>query len=142
MLLCVCKTQNTQLFKCKSVLSTYLRYHLYSTNAVNLVHTSQITIRNRMLPNQFYSIYNISTRCKIKYEISLFSARYPISNLQMHCFRTVQRWIYPQESPYMNHALAVNYVDVKACITFPSATSLCIALAIDLEIKNPAWVLL
>lgn len=36
----------------------------------------------------------------------------------------------------MNHTLVVNYVDVKACITFPSATSLSIALSIDLELKS------
>lgn len=63
-------------------------------------------------------------------------------NLQMHCFFTVQLWIYPQESVSMNHTLVVNYVDMKARITFPSATSLCIALSIDLEIKTLLVLLL
>lgn len=63
-------------------------------------------------------------------------------NLQMHCFFTAQHWIYPQESVSMNHTLVVNYADMKARITFPSATSLCIALSIDLEIKTLLVLLL
>ena len=90
-----------------------------------------------MLPNQSFIPYVTSVQ-----DVQL-SSRFPYSvpdtllvNLQMHRFFTVQRWIYPQESVYMNHTLVVNYVDVKACITFPSVTSLCIALCIDLEIKT------
>lgn len=90
-----------------------------------------------MLPKQSFIPYVTSVQ-DVK-----SSTRFPCSvpdtllvNLQMHCFFTVQRWVYSQEGVYMNHTLVVNYVDVKACIIFPSATSLCIALSIDLEIKT------
>lgn len=57
-------------------------------------------------------------------------------NLQMLSCFSVQCWIYPQKSVYVNHTLVVNYVGLKACITFLSATSLCIGLSIDLAIKT------
>lgn len=62
----VCKTQYRQPSKCKSIHSTYLRHNSYFTCS-------------KLVKSEFYSIHNVSTRCKIKYKISRFSAKYPIS---------------------------------------------------------------
>lgn len=86
-----------------------------------------------MIPNKFYSICNISS--------TGFPHSVPdtlLVNLQIHCFFVVHSWVYPQRNVYMNHTLVENSVDVKACIIFPSATLLHIAISIDFEIKNPS----
>lgn len=91
----------------------------------------------KFLNNQSFVPYIISVQ-DVK-----SSTRFPHSvlgtllvNLQMLSCFSVQCWIYPQKSVYVNHTLVVNYVGLKACITFLSATSLCIGLSIDLAIKT------
>lgn len=81
------------------------------------------------MSNQFYSICNISST---GFPHSVPDAL--LVSLQIHCFFIVHPWVYPQQNIYMNHTLVENNVDVKACIIFPSATLLHIAISIDFEI--------